>query len=334
MRSVISRRRVLTIVALSGAGALAWHFGLAGQGDDLERVSETRVLMGTIVNLTIVGSDPAAARQAIQATLGEMAKLETELSRFRPDSELSRLNAAGRVEPAGSALKAILEQALEISRLSNGAFDVTVRPVLDVFERAQAEDRLPDPIEIDAARALVNYRRIQWDDRSVQLADPGMSVTLDGIAKGYIVDRAASILRTRGYPNVLVEAGGDLMAAGAKEAGLPWKVGVQPPRKQTEGMVATFTLDGRAAATSGDYMHYFTPDFRNHHILDPRTGHSPQELACATVIAPSAMLADGLATAVMVLGSESGLSLASSLGCEALVVAKGGQVMHTDGFPG
>jgi thiamine biosynthesis lipoprotein len=166
--------------------------------------------------------------------------------------------------------------------------------------------------------------------KRVTFAHPGMAVTLDGIAKGYIVDAGIEVLKQRGFADVLVEAGGDLLASGQKEQDTPWQIGIRSPRTAQGGLLASFSVENRAVATSGDYMQSFTADLSQHHILDPRTGYSAPELASATVTAPTATLADGLATATMVLGPKAGLRLVESLpGCKAYLVLKDLEIVKT-----
>ncbi len=173
--------------------------------------------------------------------------------------------------------------------------------------------------------------RLRVDGRTVTVP-AGTAVTLDGIGKGYIVDRGVDVLKERGFPNVFVEAGGDLMAAGEKQGGVPWRVGIRAPRSSMT-LLARVDAREQAVATSGDYMQPFTPDYAQHHILDPRTGRSAPELASSTVIAPDAATADGLATLTMVLGAKRGRELLEDLpGCEGCFVDKQLEVTRTSGF--
>jgi len=159
-----------------------------------------------------------------------------------------------------------------------------------------------------------------------------MSITLDGIAKGFIVDEGVAVIKQFGYENVLVEAGGDLMGLGEKAPQSPWKIGLQNPREPLGNLTTTFKIENQAMATSGDYMQAFTPDFVNNHIIDPRVGHSSPEFASATIFAPSATLADGIATAVMVMGNT-GLQFIENLpGCQAFLITKDSKVLKTSGF--
>jgi thiamine biosynthesis lipoprotein len=160
-----------------------------------------------------------------------------------------------------------------------------------------------------------------------------MGVTLDGIAKGYIVDQGLMTLRQWGFSNTLVEAGGDLAATGVRAPGIPWRIGIQAARERGAEIVRSFSVTDQAVATSGDYLQAYSADLGLHHILDPQKGISSPELASATVIADSGAVADALATALMVMGSQRGLALIESLpSCEAYLVGKDLRVWHSPGF--
>lgn len=330
----ISRRSLLKIVGLSAAVAASWQVGssmpLPGGDAGLIETSTTRLLMGTVVNLTLIGEDSTATNAAVSATLDRMAALEALLSRHRSDSQLARLNATGFLAAADQSLLDLLRLAGQISEQSGGAFDITIKPLLDLYQRQHAEHALPDAAAIRAALALVDYRKIDVSGARVSLAKPGMSLTLDGIGKGYIVDAGVAILREHGFANVLVEAGGDLAASGQTADVIPWRIGIQSPRATDHSLIAKLDIQNQAAATSGDYMQPFSADLRQHHILDPRTGYSAAELASATVIAPTAALADGLATAAMVLGPRAARNLVKQWPqCEAHFVTKDLQMTTT-----
>jgi len=326
------RRDLLRILAVGGAAAATWKLGFHGRSG-AGPVTRSRVLMGTVVNLTVVGDDRAAAENAVDATLGRMAGLEALLSRYRGDSEVARLNTTGRVDDASPALLEVLRLADSVSRLGDGAFDITIQPVLDLYrDRASGAGRLPSPESIERALALVSHRNVRIDGRTVTLDPSGARITLDGIGKGYVVDRGVDTLKEQGFPDVFVEAGGDLVAGGSKGGGTPWRVGIRGPRPGL-ALLAAFDAKNRAVATSGDYMQPFTEDYTQHHILDPRSGTSAPETASATVVAPDAATADALATLVMVLGPRRGRELLEErVDCEGYLVSKSLEVTRTSGF--
>jgi FAD:protein FMN transferase len=317
----VTRRQVLRIVAGAGVAGLALKVGLSRGPVAL---SETRLLIGTIVKLTVLTYDTQAGQHALNACLGEMSSLESALSRFIPGSEVSQLNRDGHIDSASPCLLSVLRQAQQIHDLSHGAFDVTILPVLALYQDYASTGRgLPPEGEVQRVRAHVGAQNLTVEGGHVALADPEMKITLDGIAKGFVIDSAAAVLRGHGFGDILVKAGGDLMAMGQNAYRVPWEVGIQSPRQEQGIVMARFGIENRAVATSGDYMQPFASDYSEHHILDPRTGHSAHELSSATVIAPTAILADALATAVMVMGAERGMELIRGLpGCETFLVTK------------
>ena len=324
-----NRRQVLRIMAAAGIAGGLCGLGWARGQKRIRTIREGRVLMGTQINLIVHGPDENRCRQAVDDTFDRMASLSAVLSRHDPASELARLNREGKIDTASPALQAVLALAGDISRATGGAFDVSVLPLLALYSRGQ----LPLPEDLVATRALVDYRGIKTRDGGVELDRPGMGLTLDGIAKGYIVDEAVAVLRASGFASVYVEAGGDLMVTGAKPDRTPWRIGIRQPRPDSGPMLVLSLANNLAVATSGDYFQAFTDDLRHHHILDPRTGMSPPGLASATVTAPSAALADGLATAAMVLGAEGAkAALARFTGCEGLFVGKDLGRTATPGF--
>jgi len=328
--AAITRRQFLRILAIGGIAGAGVKLGLDRIGS-VETISETRLLMGTVVNLKVVSPDRDAAQHAVWACFDRMEALERLLSRFQPQSELSRLNREGHLDGANSHLLSLLTQSRQISELSSGAFDITIKPLVDLYQKHAAQGDLPKKEDIQTTLELVNYRGIQVKDNQVSLEKKGMAITLDGIAKGYIVDQGVSALKQHGFRDVLVEAGGDLLASGTKDHHNPWEIGVQSPRaEQLSGLMTSFKLQDQAVATSGDYMNSFTADFSHHHILDPHTGYSTPGLASATIIAPTATMADGLATAALVLGPQKSLQMLETIpDCKSILIGKDLQVFQS-----
>lgn len=327
-----NRRQFLQITA--AVGALAMTGGLLGfpprpalstTGPALRQA--TRLLMGTRIHLTVIAPDEAQAAAAIEATFAAMTHLIGDFDHRQLQSPLAILNRTGQLASPPPALRALLQQALAYGDLTAGAFDVTVKPLLDARQAGRDD--------VTALRHLVDYRQIELTDDHIRLAIPGAAVTLDGIAKGRVIDGGVEQLRELGFDQILVEAGGDLRTLGQRADGTPWRVGILHPRptaqQQTLGVLG---LTGQAVATSGDYMHHFTADYRQHHIIDPRTGDSPLELASATVLAPTALAADALGTALLVMGSAAALALVERLpGVEALLVTKDLRLVQSSHFP-
>ena len=290
--------------------------------------------MGTMVNLTVMSEDRSAAESAVEATFNRMSGLEAKLSRWQPDSEVSVLNRTGQLDPAGDDLLAIIELSRRIGQLSDGAFDITVLPLLELYQRhKEAADGLPTDAQLQEVLELVDYRQLKVDGRRVHFEMPGMGITIDGAGKGYIVDEGVKELFGAGFANVLLEAGGDLVAAGQKRPGQPWRIGIRSPREESAGELVRFDVVDQAVATSGDYLQAFTADYKHHHIIDPRTGYSPAELASCTLTAPTAAEADALATMAMVLGPERTEQILEQLpGREGYLISKDLEVTKTAGF--
>ena len=330
----LNRRGFLQIIAVAGTAAACWKLGIFGSTKTIQVAKRSQPIMGTVLNLTVYGPDQDSCEEALNQTIATMKGLESRLSRHMLDSELSELNRTAILENPSEDLLSVLTLAQDISRKSSGAFDVTILPLLHLHEQIRGTNDHPDLQQHSSARKLVGYDKLQLGSKRVEFAESGMAISLDGIGKGYVVDQGVATLRKLGFNNVYVEAGGDLMVSGQKEDKVPWRIGLRPPRPQQQDQkLVTVAVSDKAVATSGDYMQAFTPDLKNHHIIDPRSGFSPPELASCTVTAPNVALADGLATAIMVLGKNDAFDLIEPLkGCEAFMVDKNLQNFNTSGF--
>ena len=210
---------------------------------------------------------------------------------------------------------------------------MTVAPLLNLYNSSFSETGAAPPREeVRRALALVGFQHVHVSEGEIAFGKAGMAVTLDGIAKGYIVDQAVEVLRKLGATSVLVNAGGDMASTGESLGGDPWRIGLQDPRV-AGGSLGVLGLRGESVATSGDYVHYLTPDMNLHHILDPRTGTSPEHTSGVSVVAPSAMTADALSTATLVLGPREGMELLDLLdGIEGMIVTKDQTVLSSRGL--
>lgn len=331
----LPRRQVLRITAAVGAAALLGGGLLraALERAGLHRVRQTRTQMGTLVTISAVHPDVEAARGMVAATFDEMERLEGLLSRHRAGTPIWRLNETGVVRAPPREVLEVVRSGLDYSTLSRGAFDITIAPLLNLYDSSFSQTGVaPSRDDVRRALALVGFQHIQASEREIAFEKPGMAVTLDGIAKGYIVDRAVDVLRQRGAERVLVNAGGDMASAGEPLEGDAWRIGLQDPRV-ADGSLGTLGLRGEAVATSGDYVQYLTPDMSLHHIIDPRTGSSPAHTSGVSVVAPSAMVADALSTATLVLGPGEGMELLDRLdGIEGMIVTKDQKVLKSRGL--
>ncbi len=327
----IDRRRFLQIVAVAGAAGAGWILGLNRNASRYKVVQKSSPMMGTILNLTLYGSEKSVLESAVETTIDRMLELEELLSRHNPNSELARLNQTGRLSRPSRDLRTVLELARFISDKTEGAFDISVLPLVEL----QQSGRIPDQASIQKALAVTGYQHIKMDREKILLAQAGMGLTLDGIGKGYIVDQGVEALRQNGFGSAYVEAGGDLMVTGRKPGDKPWRIGIKNPRSSSSDRLVILKTSNQAVATSGDYMQAYDSNFMRHHIVNPKTGYSPPELASATITAPTVAMADGLATAAMVMGHKKSIAMLNSLpNCEGYFIDKKLHHYKSIGFSG
>ncbi|MBI4520039.1 MAG: FAD:protein FMN transferase [Gemmatimonadetes bacterium] len=331
----LSRRQALRITAVTGLSLAAGGSVVASllRRARLHQVRETRTQMGTLVTVTVVHPSAATARAMVAAAFAEIARLERILSRHQDGTPVARLNREGFVTGAPAELLAVVRRALHYSDVTDGAFDITVAPLLSLYtSRLLGQGVPPAPSEVEQALSLVGYRAVQVDGSDIAFAKPGMAITLDGIAKGFVVDRTVGVLLDWGAERVMVAASGDIASAGGSATDDHWRVAIQDPR-DAHGSRGVLRLHGECVATSGDYMQSFTPDRNIHHILDPRTGRSPDHTSAVTIVASTAMDADALSTSVFVLGPQRGLQLLDRLDrVEGLIITKDQTELRTRGF--
>lgn len=279
----------------------------------------TRPALGTLVSVTAVVPAADLGQTAIGQAFAELDRQVGTFSRFESASALSVLNERGRLEGAPPELGDVVSRAIGLHGASGGAFDVTVKPLLDLWAGGTPADG-----EVRDAAALVGTAHLAVGRREIRFARGGMGVTLDGIAKGFIVDRMAAELLRHGVRRFLIDAGGDLFARGRNPRGEAWRVGVRDPAGG-EAVPAVIALPHGAVATSGGYARFLDPARTVPHIVTPATGRPPRAAASASVIAPDALTADALATAVFVLGAPDGLRLVERFrGCAAFVLDEAG----------
>ena len=312
-------------------------------GRDSFKVTCSRPAMGTLVSITALDTSRDRAEEAIGRAFQEMDRVVGLLNRYDGASAVSSLNSQGVLQLAPPELFDVLNQARYHYELSGGSFDVTVQPLVDLFRSHLTRDRArweaaephdsavsggsasthasaPTHQEVMEALELVNGRAVEIEERCVRLGRGGMGLTLDGIAKGYVVDRVAETLAGLGISDYLINAGGDIRTDGRREDGEAWRVAVQDPDKGG-AFPDVIEVSGGAVATSGSYEIYFDRERTYHHIVNTETGGSPQLSQSVSVMAPSAVTADALATSVFVMEPERAIAFIDSLPhCACLVV--------------
>lgn len=298
------------------------------------RIVSTRPAMGTLVSVTMIHSSRERAEEAAGRAFEEIDRLADILSRHDDSAALACLNREGLLKGVPVELDAVVRRALYYNRISSGSFDISVKPLVDLLESSTVPEgrAKPAPEDLKAALELTGLDNLKMTDHSIQFTRQGMGLTLDGIAKGYIVDKVAEVLKKHKVGNYLINAGGDIRTAGKREDRKPWKVAVQDPLKNGE-FPDIIRLSNRAVATSGGYEIYFDPRMEFHHIIDSVTGMSPTMNLSVSVVAPTTMTADALATTLFLIAQAQGIALIESLpGCEALIVDRMGSQMKTRGW--
>ena len=287
--------------------------------------------LGTTLSLRAGHTDGDRARAGLDAAVAAIRHVEQQMSLFNPQSALSTLNRDGVLHHPHPDLVRVLQLAQQVSAKSNGAFDVTVQPLWLAWAAAQAQGRLPTPPKLDAARTRVGWRKLEVREDRIRFLQPGMSLTLNGIAQGFAGDLARAALQAHGIPHALIDSG-EWSALGQSPEQTPWTLGIANPRI-ANSLITKISLDGRAMATSSDAHYRFGGDDTHHHIFDPHTGYSPRALASVTVLAPSCAVADAL-TKVMFMASSAAqaLTLAKRWKVDVLVVEKDGQWRASNGL--
>ena len=291
------------------------------------QVTAERPAMGTLVSVVALGPSRERLEDALGRAFEAMDRLIGLLNRFDSASPVFHLNATGRLEGPPPEVGEVVSRALDYHRLTRGAFDVSVAPLVDLFwDRLMRETPVaPTAAEVAEALARVGAEHVVLSRRRIGLARPGMRLTLDGIAKGYIVDAVAAVLDHGGVRRYLVNAGGDIRARGANAEQRPWTIAVEDPWRR-DGFPDTIHLSDAAVATSGSYERYFDHDRAYHHIVDAATGRSPVHCSSVSVVAPTALAADALATSVFLMGPRDGVAFIEGLsGCACLVLDREGR---------
>lgn len=292
---------------------------LAACGNEPETLDLRGRTMGTWYSVRIVappGDSPVALEALRQRVAARLEELDNLFSTYRPDSEVSRFNAHPGLEWFGVSpdFLAVLEQSVSVARITGGAFDATVGPLVELwgFGAGDASGRVPNPEEVERLLRATGSGYLQWRESppAVRRTRPDVRLDFSAIAKGYAVDRIWELLSEAGLDAYLVEVGGEVRARGRRANGRDWSIGIENP--DGSGVADAVPLRDAAIATSGDYRNFFEHGGRRYsHVIDPRAGWPvAHDLASVTVVSPTAARADALATALLVLGPVAGMELA------------------------
>ncbi|MEN6578365.1 MAG: FAD:protein FMN transferase [Phycisphaerales bacterium] len=297
--------------------------------------SGSRLMMGTFCRVVVIARSERTARACIAAAFEVQDRIESLMSYHRPDSELNQVNryAEEKPVPVNPMTFEVLRQAIHFSEVSEGTFDVTVGPLVDLWRAAGEMNEPPTQEALAEARRKVGFKKLILDDKAmtVRFGEQGMRIDLGGIAKGYAVDKAVEAMTKRGALGGMVDLGGNIRCFGRAPRGQErWRIGIQDPNVAPDDLspskyLLVLELTDTSVATSGDYRRFAVVEGqRQSHILDTRSGRGAEKLVSDTIIAPDAITADALSTAVNILGPEAGMALIERLpGIEAVLIPAG-----------
>jgi len=313
----------LTVLLLAAA--------LPVRADWMER---TEAIMGTRCYVELWADEPAKGNDAIDAVMAELRRIDSLMSHYKPESQLSQINQYANERPVqvDKELFDLIRLSTHYSQITEGAFDITYASVGYLYNYPQ--HIRPTEAQIRQALPAVNWRNMLLDEEhhTVRFEHPGMRIDLGGIGKGHAVDRGIDVLKARGIARALVTAGGDSRIIGDR-MGRPWLVAIRHPDNPSK-VVTRIPLSDSAVSTSGDYERYFDEDgVRYHHIIDPRTGHSASKVRSATILAPTATQTDGMSKTAFVLGAEKALEIINRMPeYDAVFVLPDGRVLYSNGL--
>lgn len=337
MAKGMSRRAFLSLTGTLSLGVATLGVPLPSEAVKFDRtlykVSKSHLGMGTFINMITFHPSPGEAEEAMGRAFEEISRLTAFMTRFESTSYIGHLNGNGFLGDPPTEVMEVLSSSLHYHRLSGGAFDITIKPVVDLYQESfRVNHGPPSSKDLKEAVEKVGSRYLKITENSASFGRSGMEVTLDGIAKGYIVDRAMDLLRQQKIEHALINAGGDILVHGGKGKNKPWKIGIQDPMKR-KGQVDVVSLNNGAIATSGNYEVFFDREKLFHHLIKPNSGSPAPETASVTIRAASCMEADAIATSVYAMGPARGNQFIGQLpAIEGLVINSQGKKRPSPGW--
>jgi len=298
-------------------------------GDELITVKRTQILLGTVVGIQVRDADEKKADDAITKAFTEIKRIDDLFTTYNEDSPVWQLNHSNdSIIAVNEEIYNLMVLCDSVWKMSDGCFDVALEPLIQSWGFDSKSPGVPNELEIKSALLESNWNKIKLINDGNVFRSAKAGLNFGAIAKGYAVDKAVDVLKNSGIQSALVNAGGEIKAIGTD-----WVIGVQHPREVNE-IIRRIKLNGMSVATSGDYENYFEKDnVRYHHILDPKTGYPSKGIQSVTVIHKDNAFADGLATAVFVMGKEKGIELIESLHeTEAMIIDDEGKIFYSSGF--
>jgi thiamine biosynthesis lipoprotein len=313
---------------------------LSGCNKNIEPVKRQTYALGTIIDFTILGeADKHKVNKAIDRAILRISEIENNMSANIEESEISHVNRHGgkiRIRVSDDTLY-VIKRALEFGEISNGKFDITIRPLIKLWNIGTEKERIPPKEQIHNIIKNIDYKNVEINDETneVYLKSKDMGIDLGGIAKGYIGDEVRKIFKEEDIDSAVVSLGGNITLVGKKIDNSQWKVGVQNPESPRGSHIGILQLDETNIVTSGNYERYFEKDGkRYHHILDPKSGYPAENgVISTTIITKDGACADALSTSTYILGLDEGMKLIESLpNVECIMVTEDKRVYSSSGI--
>lgn len=308
---------------------LIGFFIARNSGDELKTVKRTQILLGTVVEIQVRNTDEKKADEAITKVFAEIKRIDELFTTYNEDSPVWQINKSDdSIFTVDEEIFSLMVLCDSLWRISNSSFDIAIESLIQTWGFDTKNPAVPDDDEINSALNQSGWENIKLLDEKKVHRKKKAGLNFGAIAKGYAVDKAIEVLMNSGITEAFVNAGGEI-----KTLGNDWVVGVQHPRDMKK-IIAKIKLNGISVATSGDYENYFEKDgVRYHHIIDPKTGYPARGIQSVTVIHKDNAFADGLATAVLVMGKTKGLELIESLNnTESMIIDEKGEIFYSSGF--
>lgn len=311
--------------------------GCANDPPSSSPLSQTYFIFDTVVTVRLY--DDKASKQHFDEIENILNTIDSQMNRMKGDSELDRINKAAGIGPVEASAQTIevVERALDFARQSEGMFEPTIGPLVDLWGIGSEHAGVPEQSDIEQALQLIDYTQVEIDEQhgTIFLKRAGMGLDLGAIAKGYAGDVVADYLRSEQIGGAIIDLGGNIIAMGKKPSGERWIIGIQDPQQQRGGYVGTLSLEERTVVTSGIYERYFYEgDKHYHHILDTQTGYPiDNNLLSVTIITEASIDADALSTTAYTLGLDRGLAFIEAYDAtEAIFITKDKEVLITSGL--
>lgn len=298
------------------------------------KVSKGDFIMGTFINLKASGN---SAQKAVDESIARLKYLESIMSAYRVESDVYKINNNSGVKFTKIRQETlfVIRKAIEYSKISKGGFDVTVKPIVDMWKRAKENQRLPEVEDIKRKLELVNYNDIKIFFNKIKLRNKDQKIDLGGIAKGYAADEIVRIMRKYEINSAIIDLGGNIVVIGKKENNESWKIGIQNPYKKRGEIVGYIVAKNKSIVTSGDYERFITiNEQKYHHFLDSKTGYPLNNgIKSVTIVSDKSIDGDGLTSCCFSMGLEKTISLINSIdGVEGIIIAKNKKIYLTEGL--